>query len=120
MLPLWLLGTMISTASASAADDDTPMPPHGWRAFGLVLASGLAYHSEYTLNFSYVRLVSPLAFSVTDVARRLAIIVTGALLFRKPLTPLNATGVLLSLGGVVCFLAATSEGRAVKRPRRAR
>ena len=101
MLPLWLLGTMISTASASAADDDTPMPPHGWRAFGLVLASGLAYHSltltlaltlaltltltlslsltltltlaltltrlayhsEYTLNFSYVRLVSPLAFS---------------------------------------------------------
>ena len=67
-----------------------------------------------------MRLVSPLAFSVTDVARRLAIIVTGALLFRKPLTPLNATGVLLSLGGVVCFLAATSEGRAVKRPRRAR
>ena len=46
MLPLWLLGTMISTASASAAEDDTPMPPHGWRAFGLVLASGLAYHSE--------------------------------------------------------------------------
>ena len=66
-------------------------------------------HSEYTLNFTFVRLVSPLAFAITDVARRLAIIVVGAAIFRKRLTPLNGAGVALALGGVLCFLAATSE-----------
>ena len=41
MLPLWLISTAISTAGASAADD-VPILQRGWRAFGLVVASGPA------------------------------------------------------------------------------
>jgi len=93
-------------------------PPSAMRAALLVVSAGLAYHLEYTLNFAFVRLVSPLAFSVTDVARRLAIILTGAALFRKPLTSLNLLGVALALGGVLCFLLVSSTAPPPrKRPR---
>ena len=88
------------------------------RAAGLVVAAGLAYHTEYALNFTVVRLVSPLAFSVADVARRLAIILSGAIIFHKVLTPLNGLGVGLSAIGVICFLVASAEAPPRKRRKR--
>ena len=87
------------------------------RAAGLIGAAGVAYHLEYSLNFSFVRLVPPLAFSVADVARRLAVILAGALIFRKALSTLNCVGVALSLGGVLAFLAASADAPPPKRRR---
>ena len=114
-LPLYLLATGTAQSAAPAPKSAPPPPAVTLRAAGLFLSAGLAYHSEYSLNFSFVRLVRPVAFSVTDVARRLAIIVTGSIIFSKPLTPLNCTGVLLALCGVLCFIAATDNGAASKR-----
>ena len=44
----------------------------------------------------------------TRVARRLAVILAGALIFQKALTALNGVGVALSLGGVLAFLATSA------------
>ncbi|CAK9086670.1 unnamed protein product, partial [Durusdinium trenchii] len=65
--------------------------------------AALAYHVEYTLNFLFVALCNPLAFSVTDIVRRLGTICCGAVLFSKPMTLLNALGVVISLGGVITY-----------------
>mmetsp|Transcript_19331 Transcript_19331/g.58094 ORF Transcript_19331/g.58094 Transcript_19331/m.58094 type:complete len:335 (+) Transcript_19331:206-1210(+) len=73
-----------------------------WSGAILVLA-GVAYHVEYMLNFMFMPFVSPLAFSITDIARRLTIIVAGAIFFSKDLTALNVIGILLALGGVLWY-----------------
>lgn len=75
----------------------------GLGAGAIMLLAGVAYHIEYTLNFMYMPFVSPLAFSITDIARRLTIIVAGAILFSKELTTLNVLGILLALGGVLWY-----------------
>jgi hypothetical protein len=41
--------------------------------------------------------------SVADIARRLAIIVAGAILFGKVLTPMNLLGIAVALSGVLSY-----------------
>ena len=104
-VPLCLVANRGSPGGSTTPGGLTGSPS---RTTVLLAAAGMAYHAEYSLNFAFVRLVSPLAFSVTDVARRLAIILTGAALFRKQLSRTNGMGVGLALGGVLCFLLAAS------------
>jgi len=78
----------------------------------VVVMAAVAYHIEYTLNFLYLALCSSLAFSVTDILRRLGTIVFGSLLFSKPLSALNVAGVLTSLFGVSLYSVVTKLGGA--------
>jgi multidrug transporter EmrE-like cation transporter len=65
--------------------------------------AALAYYFEYVLNFIFVGYVSSMTFSVCDIARRVAIIATGAVVFDKPLTSLNWIGISVALGGVLWY-----------------
>lgn len=69
----------------------------------LFLLAALAYHSEYILNFVFVSFVNPVTFSVCDIGRRLAIIVNGAIVFKKPLTEYNIIGLAISVSGVLWY-----------------
>ena len=69
----------------------------------LMVVAALAYHIEYALNFAFVSYVSAVAFSVSDIARRIAIIVTGAFLFNKQLNPMNWLGISVALSGVLWY-----------------
>lgn len=69
----------------------------------LTLIAALAYHIEYVLNFVFVGYVSSVTFSVSDIARRIAIITTGSVLFKKSLTAMNWTGIVIALGGVLWY-----------------
>mmetsp|Transcript_127820 Transcript_127820/g.368038 ORF Transcript_127820/g.368038 Transcript_127820/m.368038 type:complete len:467 (+) Transcript_127820:54-1454(+) len=87
-------------------------------AGAIVVLASFAYFVEYMLNFAYVPLCSSLAFSVTDITRRLGSILAGAALFSKPLGPLNILGVLISLLGVISYtLVAKVGGERVVLPR---
>jgi hypothetical protein len=46
-------------------------------AFVVFLLICFCIQAEYALNFVFVALVDPVTFSVCDIARRLAVIVTG-------------------------------------------
>jgi len=81
--------------------------------FHVSLMAATAYHIEYTLNFLFISFCGPLAFSVTDIVRRLATIICGSLLFSKPLSLMNAFGVLIALLGVVSYSIVTKRGGAV-------
>jgi len=76
-----------------------------WGGFVLVLTA-LAYHIEYSLNFIFVTLVSPLTFSIVDITRRLGIIVSGALMFSKQLSALNQLGIAIAVIGVGMYTVA--------------
>ena len=47
--------------------------------------------------------VSSVAFSVSDITRRIAIISTGAIVFNKTLTSMNWIGISIALGGVLWY-----------------
>lgn len=72
-------------------------------ALPLVLAVALTYHIEYVLNFIVTEAFPQVQFAVMDVMRRLAIILCGAVMFNKELSPLNGLGVLLALCGAAAF-----------------
>ena len=69
----------------------------------LLVAGAVAYHVEYALNFVFVGFVSSVTFSVCDIARRIAIIVTGAIVFNKVLTQNNWVGIGIALSGVLWY-----------------
>eukprot|EP00403_Amphidinium_massartii_P009050 CAMPEP_0178424660 /NCGR_PEP_ID=MMETSP0689_2-20121128/28324_1 /TAXON_ID=160604 /ORGANISM="Amphidinium massartii, Strain CS-259" /LENGTH=491 /DNA_ID=CAMNT_0020046303 /DNA_START=6 /DNA_END=1481 /DNA_ORIENTATION=- len=72
-------------------------------AAAVVAQAGVTYFMEYSLNFAFVSCCTPLAFSITDICRRVATVLYGALLFNKPLTIVNAGGILLSLSGALAY-----------------
>ncbi len=69
----------------------------------LVLISSLAYHLEYILNFIFVGYVSTVTFSVSDIVRRISIILVGGVVFNKVLTVTNWIGILVALSGVLWY-----------------
>lgn len=69
----------------------------------LIGIASLAYYLEYALNFIFVGYVNSVTFSVSDIARRVAIIMTGAVVFQKPLTATNWLGITIALGGVLWY-----------------
>ncbi|GBG31569.1 Phosphoenolpyruvate/phosphate translocator 1, chloroplastic [Hondaea fermentalgiana] len=72
-------------------------------ALTLSVVAAVAYHSEYVSNFLFAARVSPLAFSVADICRRLCIIAVGSVLFNKPLTMLNKLGIVVCFAGVLWY-----------------
>jgi len=69
----------------------------------LIVIASFAYYVEYVLNFIFVGYVNPVTFSVSDIARRVAIISTGAVVFHKPLTAMNWIGISVALFGVLSY-----------------
>lgn len=69
----------------------------------LTILAAMAYHVEYVLNFIFVSYVSSVTFSVCDIARRIAIILTGAIVFNKILTTQNWVGIIIALSGVLWY-----------------
>lgn len=77
----------------------------GW----LCLSAVTAYHLEYVLSFSFVRLVHPITYGTCDAVRRLAIILAGRKFFGgPPPTALNRCGIGLALLGVLWYSITTS------------
>jgi len=108
-LPLFALsctrsdGFLDRWALSRSPTSGDPSIEHFNPAAQVVVIAAVAYHVEYTLNFLFVALCSPLAFSLCDILRRLGTICCGAIIFAKPFTLLNATGVLTSLLGVLAY-----------------
>jgi hypothetical protein len=86
--------------SASHDDDDKKMDPPA----NVTMAAVLAYHLEYVLSFSFVKLVQPITYSASDAVRRLSIIVCGHYMFGgPPFTVLNVLGISLALSGALAY-----------------
>ncbi|KAG7361071.1 triose-phosphate transporter family protein [Nitzschia inconspicua] len=93
--------TYPSSSSSSLNDDDGKnMDPPA----SLSMAAVLAYHMEYVLSFSFVKLVQPITYSACDAVRRLAIIISGHYMFGgPPFTLLNILGIALALSGALAY-----------------
>jgi Triose-phosphate Transporter family len=90
----------LSSSSSSLSSSDKTMDPPA----SLSMAAVLAYHLEYVLSFSFVKLVQPITYSACDAVRRLSIIISGHYMFGgPPFTVLNILGIALALSGALAY-----------------
>jgi solute carrier family 35 protein E1 len=54
--------------------------------------------------------VSPVTHSVGNCVKRVVVIVSSVLFFRTPVSPINAVGTAIALGGVFLYSRVTSKG----------
>ena len=81
------------------------MQPPSW----LVGMAVTAYHMEYVLSFTFVKLVSPITYGACDAIRRLCIIISGRCMFGgAPFSRLNILGIGLALFGALSYSIATN------------
>ena len=106
----WAGTTAVFTSALGAALNGDVIP------LGLAVLAAVAYHTEYLLNFVFVEKVAPLEFSVTDIARRVAIIGCGAAMFHKPLFPINMIGITIALAGVLWYSVLNQQNKTQLKP----
>jgi hypothetical protein len=100
-LSLTSLNKLMGTYTALQGGDSWPLT--------LTAIASLAYHIEYVLNFIFVGFVSSVAFSVSDIARRISIITIGSIVFQKKLSAMNWLGIAIALSGVLWYTYLESE-----------
>lgn len=94
-------GKLLSTYTSFQSGDTWPL--------FLTFIASMAYHIEYVLNFIFVGYVSSVAFSVSDIARRISIITIGSFVFNKKLTGMNWIGIAIALSGVLWYTYLENE-----------
>lgn len=101
LAPAYLVAATVSPESERVVS--AVVSARGGYPVYLVIAAAVAYLVEYALNFEFVRLVSSLTFSITDIVRRLGTIAAGTFISNKTLTLTNQIGVVIALGGVILY-----------------
>jgi hypothetical protein len=77
--------------------------------FWLTAMAVLAYHVEYTLSFTFVKLVQPITYGTCDAIRRLCIILAGRKFFGGgKMTKTNMAGIALALLGAMAYSIAST------------
>lgn len=74
----------------------------------------VSYFCEYGLNFVYFAMVSNVTFAITDIVRRIGTICANAVIYGYILTPLNGSGIFLSLFGALLYTWFTAQDAAAE------
>ncbi|URD73748.1 Triose phosphate phosphate translocator, non-green [Musa troglodytarum] len=67
------------------------------------LLAGLCFHAYQQVSYMILARVSPVTHSVGNCVKRVVVIVTSVLFFRTPVSPINALGTGVALGGVFLY-----------------
>jgi drug/metabolite transporter (DMT)-like permease len=68
-----------------------------------MILGGFCGYIQSLASISFLSSVSPLTYSISNVLKRVFIIVTSILYFGNVVTPLNYLGILISIGGVLIY-----------------
>jgi solute carrier family 35 protein E1 len=69
----------------------------------LILANGFCHFMQSLVAFRVLSLVSPLTYSIANTCKRIFVIVSSIIYFGNKITPMNAVGITLALGGVFLY-----------------
>ena len=77
----------------------------------VMLLCGINYF--YKMNFAYraVFAVGRLGYAISDVVRRVVVIISAVLIFGNPITPMNIVGVFIIFFGVGCYNISQSDSQ---------
>ena len=96
-------GWAASQAAYAASGKDPAM------LLPLLLFSGIMYHMYNQSSYEALEGVSPLGFSVANTMKRVAVIVASILIFRNPITPINALASAVAVLGTFLYSLARDK-----------
>ena len=109
MLPLWLfqegIDLLLDPPAALTASPTIAL---------LLLANGVTHFGQNIFAFTLLTLVSPVAYSIGSLLKRVFIIVTSIMWFQTPVTAQNLFGMALTFTGL--WLYTSAKGEAKKSP----
>lgn len=73
-----------------------------WLAVYL-MGNSLTNSSQSMSAFKFIALVSPVTYSIANVCKRIVVIAASMIVFRNPVTPTNAAGMLLAIVGIAMY-----------------
>jgi hypothetical protein len=82
--------------------------------FLIALLCGTNWFVEMNLSVRIIKNLGALGYAITDVVRRLVVIVTSALMFGNAISERNAAGVMITMLGVVAYNI-TNDSRFTKK-----
>ncbi|CAJ1912457.1 unnamed protein product [Cylindrotheca closterium] len=101
---LVIVGLVSAFQFAAAANAKDPVKGQEHPPSLLAGAAATAYHVEYLLSFTFVKLVAPITYSTCDAIRRLGIIVAGHYMFGgHPFSTMNILGMFMALSGAATY-----------------
>lgn len=120
LLPVALLmeGASIGPAfqQAAAAFPTSGAVPFLW--FGVdtpfilfLLTGGLLYHLYNQTSYMCLTGISPLTYSIANTVKRVVVIVAGLLVFRNPITPVNAGASCVAIFGTWLYSQAEQKAK---------
>lgn len=74
-----------------------------------VLISGVFYHLYNQSSYQALDDISPLTFSVGNTMKRVVVIIASVIVFRNPVSPLNALGSAIAILGTFLYSQATAS-----------
>jgi solute carrier family 35 protein E1 len=95
MLPLWLASDGPSLFSGSALQTQGLLV--------LYVVNGCCNFGQNIMAFIVLHSVTPLTYSVANTCKRVFVIVSSIIYFGNTVGPLNASGIVLAIGGVVLY-----------------
>mmetsp|Transcript_31991 Transcript_31991/g.38711 ORF Transcript_31991/g.38711 Transcript_31991/m.38711 type:complete len:403 (-) Transcript_31991:633-1841(-) len=67
------------------------------------LYAGICFHMYQQVSYMILQRVSPVTHSVGNCVKRVVVIVSSVIFFATPVSPLNAVGTVIALGGVFAY-----------------
>ncbi|KAL3676928.1 hypothetical protein R1sor_026876 [Riccia sorocarpa] len=109
---LYLEGVKFTPAAIQAAGLD--LKTIATRA----LLSGLCFHSYQQVSYMILQRVNPVTHSVGNCVKRVVVIVTSVLVFKTPVSPINALGTGIALSGVFAYSRVKASGKGSKKEKK--
>eukprot|EP00043_Microstomoeca_roanoka_P015777 m.158394 g.158394 ORF g.158394 m.158394 type:complete len:335 (-) comp16332_c0_seq1:247-1251(-) len=108
LLPYWLYAEGFSILFGTAFSDLGDQA--AWVAYQLVLG-GICNSMQTIFAFTFLSYVTPVTYSVANVAKRVLIIAASMMFFNNPVTPANLAGITIAILGIALYNKAKLDER---------
>ncbi|XP_008216833.1 solute carrier family 35 member E1 homolog [Nasonia vitripennis] len=113
-LPIWLVYDVRSLMNDQVTGFTTD---NSSRTITLLLIDGILNWLQNIVAFSVMSIVTPLTYAVASASKRIFVIAVTLFILGNPVTGTNVLGMVMAIGGVLCYNKAKYDQRQIEKKR---